>query len=425
MFEAKKKNASSVESTPLQVEEHKDNTFTFELGQSNDEIKQEHEMTDEISIPDRPEMVKDEVLTPSSNDIASPKNMQQEINSIMGDFTGFYPSAVPTPLMGTHPAGMLDNPPPLPSVPPALPSGSLAMSDRPDPQSIITHFDIVHHHMERSAMTLQQSLASSMDIMMAEILKKIDESAQTKKSSEAQRAKTVKNLVGEVESLKKSIEGLATKVDDVSKTIIKALNDKLQTVVHANAKTSKTVEAMAGKIGELEKKLESMQASQQERQLHIQRELRQLQHYQCPDTPLENSRLDNTKIFNGSAQGTIMQHSPTHASPIKTATSASMTATSTAPPFTPVPTTMSWPGYDYSYSYNYTAPPAFPLSRQQLQQMDPQSRRAYVTNHAMQLATPDISQHPAFAGTGVGGGNGSGSTVNNGFYEHGYGYGAR
>ena len=423
MFNAEQKNASSVESTPLQVEEHKDNTFSFGLGQGDSKIKHEQGMTEEISMPDRSDMIKDAIPIPASNDLASPKNMQQEINSIMGDYTGFCPSAVPTPLMGNHPAGVVNQPPPLPPLPPALPSASLTVSDRPDPQSIITHFDIVHHHMERSAVTLHQSLAASMDIMMGNIMGKIDESVQITKSNGGQRAKNIKNVAVEVEGLKRTIEELATKLNEANKATLKALSDKLQTIVIANAKTSKTVEAIAGKVGELEKKLESTQASQQEGQLQVQRELRQLQHLQRADTPLENNRLVSTSN-NGSAQAT-MQRSPTHASPTRTAASASVTTTSAAPPFSSVPATISWPGYDYSYSYNYTAPPAFPLSRQQLQQMDPQSRRAYVTNHAMQLATPDISQHPAFAGSGVSGGNGSANGANSGYYEHGYGYGSR
>ena len=429
MLEAKQKSVPSAESTPLHVEEHKDNTFTFGLGQSESNMNNELGITEEASMPARSAMIKDEMSTPGTRAIASPMNMQHEMNSIMGDFTGFCPSAVPTPLMDNHPAGMLDHLPPLPPLLPALPSGSHSVSDRPDPQSIITHFDIVHHHMERSAVTLHQSMTASMDVMMANILKRIDESAQATRLNETQRIENTKNLVKEVEGLKKSIEGLAVKVDGINKTTIKGMGDKLQTVVSANAKMGKTMEAMASKIGELEKKLESSQANQQERQTQLQKDLRELQHYQRSDTPLESNKFGGINNFSGSAQ-TTLQHSPTHVSPIRSAVSASMAATSTAPPFPSVPATMSWPGYDYNYSYNYTTPAAFPLSRQQFQQMDPQSRRAYVANHALQLATPDISQHPAFAGSGLSGGSGASlsgaaSSANGGYYEHGYGYGAR
>lgn len=435
MLEPEFRNVSSTESTPIHVEEHKDNTFTFEIKQSDKSMASEPGVMSEAAMPAGSRTMKDEKWTAPIDAVVSPKKVQHEMSSIMGDFTGFCPSAVPTPLMGNHPTDMMDHPPPLPPLPPALPSSTISMSDRPDPQSIITHFDIVHHHMERSAVNLHQSLAISMDEMMAIITKKIDESVRLAKSDDAQRNKNINALMQEVVGLKKPIDSLALKVDEIDKATVRLLNDKLQTVIHVNAKINKTIEAMAAKIGELEKKLESVQEGQHARQLQVHKELRELLHHQRPDTPLESHLFSSANDHHGSAQ-TALQHSPTHLHPLGTAASASASApatavrtTSTAPSFPSIAATVSWPAYNYNYNYNYPTTAAFPLSRQQFQQMDPQSRRAYVADHALQLTSPDISQHPAFALNGVNGSSSTGVTFGSGsagdYYEQGYEYGAR
>ena len=417
------KNIPSVESTPIRVEEHKDETFTFEIGQSENDITKESDLMDNVGMATNIGLMRDDNSSPAIDVTMSAEDLQPDTSSTMGNFTGFCLSAMPTPLMGHSQVDITNHPPPMPPLPSTLPSGTLSVSDRPDPQSIITHFDIVHHHMERSAMTLHQSLAASMETMMEKITKKIEESAQLARTSENEHVRVLKNVTQEAAELRKPIEKLAVKLDEIEKTNIKTLSDKLQTVVHVNTKMYKTMEAMAAKIGELEKKLESTQDIQQKQQLQVQRELRQLQHIQRSETPFENHNFNNTGNYNSSVQ-TASQQSPTHLPPLGTSASASgATATSanfTAQSMPSMPATVSWPSYNYNYGYNYSSPPTFSLSRQHIQQMDPQSRRAFVSEHALQLASPDISQHPAFA---VNATNGDGGA--SGFYEQEYGYGLR
>ena len=417
------KNASSAESTPIRVEEHKDNTFTFEIGQSEIDIVKDSELTDNVEMAPKSGLVEDDISSPAMDSAMPAKDLQPDASSIMGNFTGFCPSAMPTPLMGHSPAGMMSRPPSIPPLPSVLPSSTLPASDRPDPQSIITHFDIVHHHMERSAMTLHQSLAASMEVMMEKITKKIDESARSAKMSENEHVRMLKSVAQEAAELRKPIEKLTVKLDEIEMTSMKTLNDKLQTVVHVNTNMYKTIEAMAAKIGELEKQFVSTQESHQKQQLQVQRELRQLHHFQRSDTPVENHNFNNANHYNDSVQ-TASQQPPSHLSSLGTSASASAAtltpASFTAQAMPSVSATMSWPGYNYNYGYNYPTSPSFPISRQQFQQMNPQSRRAFITDHALQIASPDISHHPAFAMNAANGDGGA-----NGCYEQGYGYGLR
>lgn len=423
MQDSEHKNVPSAESTPIRVEEHKDNTFTLEIEQSEEDIKKELGLIDNTEAAPGSGLMKDDNSGPTLDATKPAKDLQSDTASTMGNYTGFCPSAMPTPLMDHSTVDVSSGPPPMPPLPSVLPSSTLSISERPDPQSIITHFDIVHHHMERSAVTLHQSLAASMEVMMEKIMKKIDESAYLARTNEKEHIRMLENMAQEAAGMRKHIEGLTVKLDEIEKTNMKTLSDRLQTVIHVNTKMYKTIETMAGKIGELEKQLASTQENHQKQQMQVQRELRLLQQFHRSDTPLENNNFNNIIHYNDSIQ-TASQQSPGHISSHGTSVSASAAtvtpASFTAQAMPSVPATMSWPSYNYNYGYNYSTSPSFPISRQQFEQMDPQSRRAFVTDHALQIASPDISHHPAFAMNATNGNGGA-----SGGYEQGYGYGLR
>ena len=355
------------------------------------------------------DLTNETIRNSSANEFTSSGNISNKL-------TGSCPSAMPTPLLGYCPPSSM----PSMMLPSDLPSGPLSLANSPDPNSIITHFDIVHHHMERSAVSLHNAMMTSMDVATANITRKIEEGNTSARVKELEKAKAFKLLEGKVEALMVPLESLSTKVANVEKSVVDALHDRIETVVKSNKKMNNTIDMLASRIGELEKKLDRAQQQQQ-----------QLSHRK---TPRYNRRTDSLQDSNNIVRTASSQSPPIMSSiqasrnaavneqGLSYSSSASKRMSSTAPPSTginaavtmPSPTTMA-----YHY-YNYAAP-TVALSRQQLQQMDKESRRAYMQAQALQYGTPDLNQHPAFASDKSMGSGG----VDDGYYLQDYGYGLR
>ncbi len=237
-----------------------------------------------------------------------------------------FPSALPAPLYGHMNGGV-----PL-------------MASPPDPANILTHFDVVHHHLRDATSSVHRSITMAREDVTASVLAKHEDSLKVLEEHFGDMRAQLNAVEHNMGRVTGECETQTAKLDKIVDTIKHDVVDVLTKSAKANADLAAKLDAMNNRIRELEKKLEAPPARR-------------------PDSPAISQ---SSNAFSAS-------HSPP-----------------------------SYPMNGMQWGNGY----AVPMTRQQVQQMDPYQRRAIFTSMGQQMGAPDINQHPAYAnqnGHGYGG----------------------
>lgn len=223
--------------------------------------------------------------------------------------------------------------------------------DGPDPDSIITHFDIVHHHMDRSAATTQRAVLMAREDCAAAIGRKHEEAMILLNKHKSEIEEGISELEGKVEKLSKPCQKIITGVQKVEERLAGGVVEKLDAILKSNAELSSTVNEISVRMRELERKLEAITTLPDK--------------YQRAGPAMAHGR-----------------QSPQSPTPMANYSAATSMYPIVSPPASR--TMMPW------------AAVGIPVARHQLHHMDTNSRRAYFANHGHHIGTPDLSQHPAY-----------------------------
>lgn len=191
-------------------------------------------------------------VTPKRNTSISTGNSDSS-----ADNAHHHPSAVPTPLFNRHnfphpPPDMPISPPPVPAFLPTPPPDFVVM---PSVNDLITHFDVLHHHLQEIAHTLHQSQHATREQVANLVLRKFEDFAK----SNGEQLGDLKEQLGAVGEKLAGTSGLAEelagKVDKLGTTVQDDFAAEIKKAVESSNRGVLTkLESLTSRITEIEKK---------------------------------------------------------------------------------------------------------------------------------------------------------------------------
>ncbi|KAI9706767.1 MAG: hypothetical protein M1820_004737 [Bogoriella megaspora] len=167
-----------------------------------------------------------------------------------------YPSAMPTPLYGRE--GSDGNPPEhLNNAFPAVPFSATL----PDGTHILTHFDVIHHHIEDIATKLSAAVGTSRDSLIDTISRKLCEltkEGETHYGDLREQLNTTNHNVGRMTA---DVESLTKSIADLSNAVKGTLASSVSDLAKANQNLTKQVQSLEKRLNETRDKFDSLQAT--------------------------------------------------------------------------------------------------------------------------------------------------------------------
>ena len=179
-----------------------------------------------------------------------------------------FPSALPTPLYGRQQtrSTMADQ------GPGSLPASPISAT-LDDGSHILTHFDVVHHHIDQNASQLGMAIDTARDTLNSALMQKLDDNAKEAETQFSELREHVGDLREDVGDLRKDLnaaehnvgrmsgemETINKSIADLSTFIKGPLASSIQDVTKTNQNLSKQVHGLEKRLNENNQKLDALQ----------------------------------------------------------------------------------------------------------------------------------------------------------------------
>ncbi|KAL9072731.1 MAG: hypothetical protein Q9157_004991, partial [Trypethelium eluteriae] len=164
-----------------------------------------------------------------------------------------FPSAIPTPLYGRgHDSNNMGDQS-HGSLPPVPLSATL-----PDGSHILTHFDVVHHHLEQVATRLT-SVTSTRDSQFSSLMRKLDENSKESETHYGDLREHLQGVEHHIGRMSSEMETTIKSIAELSNAVKGTMASNVADLAKTNQSLAKAVHSLEKRLGETTNKLDTLQ----------------------------------------------------------------------------------------------------------------------------------------------------------------------